>query len=173
MNIAELLKKALADADWTSVSEAYYMLSGERMIEPGETDVFSMFTSIMNKLDDVMESKPEKKPRTPAKKKSRTSVKKKPEVDNDFSIRSNKPSRSIADRQFENKFETMNDVIAEAERESGYDKINDNIKPTSRSRKSYKTKTVKCIECSKSSDVNPVFAKENYICDNCLQRRGR
>ena len=67
----------------------------------------------------------------------------------------------------------MQDIIAEAEKETGYDKINDNVKPSNRSRKSYSTKSVNCTECGSSNEVNPLFARDTYICDRCLQRRGR
>jgi hypothetical protein len=165
MNIATLLKDALISGDWSGVSEAYFMLSGER-IEPLESDTASILLSIMKKLDGLTQSNPKK---ITAKKQKAN----KKQVDSSFSVVSNKPSRKVTDRRNENKFDNMQDIVAEAEKESGYDKINDNIKPSNRSRKSYSTKSVTCTECGSSNEVNPLFARDTYICDRCLQRRGR
>lgn len=168
MNIAKLLKEALTNGDWNFVAQAYFMLSGEK-IEPMESDAFSLLSIILEKIQDITDEKPKKK--KPVKK-TKPKVEKK-ELDNSFSVESNKPSRKVVAKNTSNKFELMQDAIAEAGNESGYDKINDNVKPSQRNRKSYSTKNVVCIDCNKSFDVNPLFAKENYICDNCLQRRGR
>lgn len=170
MNIAALLKEALASGDWSFVAQAYFMLSGEK-VDPMESDAFSLLSVILNKIQEIkddMSDKPKKK--KPDKPKI---IEKKEEIDKQFLMEYNKPSRKISGNQSENKFELMSDAIAEAERESGYDKINDNVTPTKRSRKTYSTKKVVCTECNRSFDVNPMFAKDNYICDKCLQRRGR
>lgn len=168
MNIAQLLKEALSSGDWNFVAEAYYMLSGEK-VDPMESDALSLLSIILEKIQDITDEKPKKK--KPVKK-TKPKVEKK-ELDNSFSLESNKPSRKVVAKNTGNKFELMQDAIAEAGNENGYDKINDNVKPSQRNRKSYSTKNVVCIDCNKSFDVNPLFAKENYICDNCLQRRGR
>ena len=165
MNIATLLRNALVNGDWSEVSEAYFMLSGER-IDPPENDTAAALSIIMKKLDGITANKP-------IKKTNKKQTAKKTEVDKSFSVVSNKPSRKVTDRHSENKFDNMQDIIAEAEKETGYDKINDNVKPSNRSRKSYSTKSVNCTECGSSNEVNPLFARDTYICDRCLQRRGR
>jgi len=179
MNIVELLLKALEDGDWEFVSEAYFLLSGVRK-EPSKSDDMSkMFSRLMSKQDliaatveklhDIIEGSPAPKKKKPVEKKEE-----KPRVDENFSVQSNKSSRKVSDRrQVENKFEGMQDAIAEAEREQGYDKIDDNVERTNRTRKTYTTKTVTCASCGAISEVNPMFARDSYICDRCLQKRGR
>lgn len=178
MNIVELLLKALEDGDWEFVSEAYFLLSGVRK-EPSKSDDLSkMFSRLMSKQDliattveklhDIIEGSPASKKKKPVEKKEE-----KPRVDENFSVQSNKPSRRVTDRHMENKFDDMHDVLAEAEREQGYDKIDDNVERTNRTRKTYTTKTVTCTSCGAISEVNPMFARDGYICDRCLQKRGR
>ena len=176
MNIVELLLKALEEKDWEVVSEAYFLLSGVRKEPSGSDDISKMFQKLMNKQDfianaveklqDLIDGKPKKKKLAAPKKE-------KPAIDENFSVKSNKPSRKVTDRKTENKFEEMHDAMAEAEKEQGYDKIDDNVKRTNRSRRAYSTKTVTCGDCGSTSEVNPLFARDGYICDRCLQRRGR
>lgn len=76
-------------------------------------------------------------------------------------------------RQSGNKFDTMTDLLGDAAKENGFDKINDNIKPCERNRPAFSYKNVTCRECNRSMDVHPMFAKENYVCDKCVGRMGR
>jgi hypothetical protein len=61
-------------------------------------------------------------------------------------------------KEFVNKF----DPGLDADEEDGYDLINDNIKPTERTRKAHKN--VK-VFCQKNIEVDPQFKKEPYFCD--------
>jgi hypothetical protein len=174
MNIAKLLEKALEECNWEFVSDVYEMMTGKRIEPPEPDDVFNMLASISEKISNLesnllSDKKQSVKKKNPAQK---TSISKKTDVQADFSVASNKPSRKISEQFRENRFEQMTDVIHEAERESGYDKINDKIKPSSRQRKAYADKSVTCHECGNTSKVNPMFARENYICDRCLGKRG-
>jgi rubrerythrin len=128
-------------------------------------------SNLTNALNGVISNNTEvKKPMKKSRKKA--TVKKSENNKHDFAIKTNKPSRKVSGNNRKNKFEDMTDIIFEAEREQGYDKINDKIKPTSRDRKSYSTKAVKCVECNKNFDVHPMFVRDNYVCDRCIGRRG-
>lgn len=174
MNIAELLQKALEECNWEFVSDVYEMMTGKRIEPPAPDDVFDMLSNISEKISNLESNllSDKKQPIKNKKPVKKVSTPKKTEVQSDFSVASNKPSRKISGQLRENKFEQMSDVIHEAERESGYDKINDKIKPTSRSRRAYADKSVTCTECNKTFKVNPMFVRDNYICDRCLGKRG-
>jgi hypothetical protein len=64
-------------------------------------------------------------------------------------------------KEFVNKFDPGLDV----DEEDGYDLINDNIKPTERTRKAHKNVKVFCQDCQKNIEVDPQFKKEPYFCD--------
>lgn len=186
MNIAELLEKALEECNWDLVSDVYEMMTGKKIDPPSVDDGFDVLCNITDRLESLESSlvnalglvKTEKNKRP--RKKSTPKTKRKETKENfdsqDFSItesqRVNKPSRNISAEGKVNKFEDMQDVIAEAGRENGYDKIDDNVKPASRKRKSYSTKDVSCVECSKTFSVHPMFVRSNYTCDRCLSKRG-
>jgi hypothetical protein len=178
MNIAELLEKALEECNWDFVSDVYEMMTGKRIEPPAPDDVFDMLCNISDKIANIEYSlSTENKEPVKVKKQSKTTRKKqstakKTENKTDFSVASSKPSRKISGENRENKFEQMTDAIYEAEKENGYDQINDNVKPTSRKRNSYSDKSVTCIECSKTFNVHPMFARSNYTCDRCLGKRG-
>lgn len=53
MNIATLLRNALVNGDWSEVSEAYFMLSGER-IDPPENDTAAALSIIMKNLMELL-----------------------------------------------------------------------------------------------------------------------
>jgi hypothetical protein len=68
----------------------------------------------------------------------------------------------------------MEDVISQAGRDDGFDRINDS-KQTDKKRnirKKYKQVSVTCGSCGNIFQVNPMFARDNYTCDACLTRRG-
>jgi len=176
MNIAELLQKALEECNWDFVADVYEMMTGKRIDPPSPDDVFDILSNISEKISNLEAnlisnpkqlSKSEKKSKTP--KKTMPSEK---ENDSNFSVASSKPSRKISGSNKANKFESMTDIMHEVEKETGYDKINDNVKPTSRNRKSYSEKNVVCNECGKSFNVHPMFVRDNYVCDRCIGRRG-
>jgi hypothetical protein len=68
-----------------------------------------------------------------------------------------------------NKFEEMMGLTID--KEEGYDKINDNVARTPRSRKQYNPELITCNSCNKTFNVNPMFKKENYICDRCVAKK--
>jgi hypothetical protein len=178
MNIANLLQKALEECNWEFVSDVYEMMTGQRIDPPEPDDVFDMLCNISDKIANLesnllSENKNTSKKRKYTKKSAAkiASKKKSPEPIN-FSVASEKKSRKISGDNRENKFEQMTGIMEEAEKESGYDKINDDIKPTSRNRKTYSEKNVKCSECDKTFKVHPMFVRENYLCDRCIGRRG-
>lgn len=178
MNIADLLQKALEECNWEFVSDVYEMMTGKRIDPPEPDDVFDMLCNISDKISNLesnllSENKTAGKKRKYTKKSNTksTNQKKLPESI-DFSVASEKKSRKISGDNRENKFEQMTGVMEEAEKESGYDKINDDIKPTSRNRKTYSEKSVKCSECNNAFKVHPMFVRENYVCDRCIGRRG-
>ena len=182
MNIAELLEKALEECNWDLVSDVYEMMTGKKIDPPTVDDGFDVLCNITDRLASLessivnalgLASNNEKK--KPSRKSTPKVRKKEPKesIDlNNFSAGQNKPSRKVSAEGKVNKFEDMQDAIAEAGRESGYDKINDNVKPTSRRRKSYSTKDVNCVECNKTFSVHPMFVRDNYTCDKCISRRG-
>lgn len=174
MNIANLLQKALEECNWEFVSDVYEMMTGKRIEPPTPDDVFDVLSNISERISNL-ESNLLSEHKKPTKRKravKKASTPKKAEVKSDFSVASEKKSRKISGDNRENKFEQMTDIMEEAEKESGYDKINDDIKPTSRNRKTYSEKNVKCSECDKTFKVHPMFVRENYVCDRCIGRRG-
>lgn len=159
--IADLILSGIESANWELIAQGYYDLTGKNVDIPEQDvdDTNRMLAKMMDRLDKLENGKKTKKKQTNDSK--------------NFSVDSDRPSRKISQRRRENKFETMQDVLIEAEKERGFDKIDDNIKPTARARKQYTPKSVQCSECSSLNQVNPLFARENYICDKCIQRRGR
>lgn len=75
-----------------------------------------------------------------------------------------KPNKIAKDRI--NLFDGMKFDI---DKPDGYDKINDNINRTPRSRNAYKPTHVKCDSCSKEYTVHPSLAREYFICDSCVK----
>lgn len=174
MNIAELLQKALEECNWEFVADVYEMMTGKRVEPPEPDDVLDILDGISKRISNLEYNFLSDKKETTKKKKEviKTDSPKKIEEKTDFSVASNKPSRKISGENRENKFEQMFDVVNEAERESGYEKINDKIEPTARARKAYSDKSVTCGECNKTLKVNPIFVRDNYVCDRCLGKRG-
>lgn len=177
--VADLLHEAITDSEWSLVSEAYYILCGERIDIPEpieEDDTTALLKQMMSRLDSLENEKQAVKPK---KKKGRPRKKKVEEepvskAEDDFTVSGTNRSRKVSDRAVsDNKFEDMEDVISEAGRDNGFDQIND--KQTNRkrnTRKKYKQVNVTCGSCSNTFQVNPMFARENYTCDGCLTRRG-
>lgn len=161
MNISQLLEDGINENNWELIAKAYTMITGNEIDVPENN----------NALSDILDriSKLEKRPKN-----SKGKPQKKTIVNNKFEVKSNKSSRNILDRDKKNKFEDMyDDVSAEAGQDQGFDKIDDNAPRSARNRKSYSEKSVSCSSCGKSYNVHPMFARENYICDKCIPRRGR
>lgn len=177
--VADLLHEAITDSEWSLVSEAYYILCGERIDipePPQEADMAAMLQQMMSRLDNLENNKeparPKRKKGRPKKRKVEEPVSKE---EDDFSVDGENRSRKVSDRaESENKFEDMEDVISEAGRDSGFDQINDSKNPKRKrnTRRKYKQASVTCGSCNNTFQVNPMFARENYTCDGCLTRRG-
>lgn len=166
----DLLFYGIDKSDWSSITEAYFILTGKEVAVPNvvvdSDDTNAMLAQMIDRLNKLENNN---KP-TKNKKKS---VSKHDVSDQEFVAEKTRQSpRTVVKKNRENKFEAMQDAVAEAERERGFDQINDNVKPVERSRKSYTPKQVKCSECGVPNQVHPLFVRDNYTCDRCLQRRG-
>lgn len=164
----DLLQKGIENSDWSHITEAYFTLTGDELSVPENnstaTNTDEFIKTVMDRL-----TKLESKTKSSEKKEPKTSKK---TAEFDFKTKSNKPSRKVSDRKKENKFEQMhNEVFAEAEQEKDFDKIDDNIKPSQRTRKAYSPKSVACTVCGGINEVNPLFAREMYTCDSCIAKR--
>jgi len=126
---------------------------------------------MLNKIEELLliveEMTDEKEePSKPAKKK-RGRPPKKTKQDSDFQVKQQQQSRTpVAGK---NKFEDMLDL--HVDRPEGYDKIDDNVKRTPRTRKGFETIDLFCISCNKTFPVNPIFKKDNYVCDRCVAKK--
>lgn len=168
--VVDLLFYGIDKADWSAITEAYSVLTGKELPTPSTTsnedDTATMLQKMMDRLNKLENNN----------KSTRSKKKDSPKIENkkdDFSTGTNRQSsRTVVKQNRENKFESMRDVLAEAEHERGFDKIDDNIKPVERNRKSYKPKQINCGECGSSNQVHPMFVRDNYVCDRCIQRRG-
>ena len=109
--------------------------------------------------DPVIETKPVKK------KRGRPPKKKAPPKE-DFKV--NK-STSKTPKFTHNKFEEM--MGLDVDKPEGYDKINDDVSRSPRTRSGYKSATMACNDCGKTLDVNPIFKKDNYVCDRCIGKK--
>lgn len=85
------------------------------------------------------------------------------------SVSTPKEEKQVESGKRLNLFETMKGF--EEDKIPGYDKINDNVTPTARSRKRFQMKSVVCTICRKSHDIHPDLARENFICDRCAAKR--
>lgn len=169
--VKELLYEGITDNNWECISEAYQIMAGEKVDVPESEPVDELSVNLKNMLERL--EKLEKK-EPPKKKRGRGRPRTKkpdPKVDENFSIKSPKSKRAVKSSG-QNKFESMAGVLEEAEQEKGFNSIDDSKSPrTERKRREYQTKNVTCSQCNKSFDVNPMFARENYICDKCVSRR--
>ena len=126
---------------------------------------------MLNKIEELlliveeMTDKEEEEPSKPAKKK-RGRPPKKAKRDSDFQVKQTQSRTPVIGK---NKFEDMLDL--HVDRPEGYDKINDNVKRTPRTRKGFETVDLFCISCNKTFQVNPIFKKNNYVCDRCVAKK--
>jgi len=115
-----------------------------------------------NNEEPVEKSKPVKKKRgRPPKKKSE------PKQKEDFIVE--KRGRSKTPEFTHNKFEEM--MGLDVDKPEGYDIIDDSGPRSPRNRNEYQTVTMMCEGCNKKFDINPVFKKDNYVCDRCIGKK--
>jgi hypothetical protein len=175
--IAFMLEEAIDNKDWTLVCNVYSELTGEvKEVEDDKVDNNSSVDEFLSALREKLKKELEQEKKIePKKKVAKKQIKKTVEVkkSDDFTIDRKRKSRKPVTSAGNNKFETMTEIIAEAGRDNGFDKINDSVKPSERTRRPFTNKRISCLECSKSVEVHPMFVKENYVCDNCIQKRGR
>ncbi len=174
--IAFMLEEAIDNKDWTLVCNVYSELTGEiKEIEDDKVEIVDANSFSKEFLSALRKELEQGKKTEPKKKVAKKQIKKTVEVkkSDDFTIDRKRKSRKPVTSAGNNKFETMTEIIAEAGRDNGYDKINDSVKPSERTRRPFTNKRISCLECSKSVEVHPMFVKENYVCDNCIQKRGR
>jgi hypothetical protein len=157
--LASILEEAIDKKDWDLVCQAYSELTGEtKEIEDEQSMVINdlkseILASIREELKQA-QKQPSTKAKPSAKNKSKLTTAKK-QVDANL-----------------NKFEQMQQSYnEEAFKENGFDKINDKVQPSQRTRKAFTMAKITCSECGKSNEVHPMFVKENYVCDRCLRRR--
>lgn len=152
-----LLRDAIDEQDWNLVVEAYLLLTGEELDAPktpdNPGDILSELMSRMSKLEGKETSQKPKSVKT---------------VEEIGPIIPTKSARSKKNVHSTNKFDEMTDLLSEVGKESGFKKINDKVKPIKRSRKPYRPAKVVCIKCKKTFEINPVLAKDNYQCDDCI-----
>lgn len=151
--IIDNIEWAIENKDWNEIATTYELLTGRKIEVPSNDKVVdSQFKELLERVNKLENST--------------TTTK---------SNKSSKAGRKKATARQEekkvNRFEQMVDILPEVDKEDGFDKINDNVKPTSRNRPKFSQKQVTCRECGKTNEVHPMFAKENYICDRCLNRR--
>lgn len=166
----DLLFYGIDKADWSSITEAYFVLTGKELPVPSASNDSDNTTVMLQKMMDRLNKLENNNKPTRNKKKASSKVES--QEDEFVAGPSRQSSRTVVKKNRENKFESMQDAVAEAERERGFDKIDDNVKPVERNRKSYTPKQVKCGECGSSNQVHPLFVRDNYVCDRCIQRRG-
>lgn len=173
--IRELLHEGLTNNEWSCVSEAYFLITGERVQIQEADETMSVLKELMTRIDKLQSDKNE----TPVKKpRKRGRPRKKKVEDNDdtieeFAVRKTKPKDDkIVKASNVNKFESMDGVLEEAEQEKGFNQIDDSkVVKSERARRKYTPAKVTCNQCNKSYEVNPLFAKGNYTCDKCIYRR--
>lgn len=138
---------------------------------------------VINESTSNTEEKPKPKKQTvkkvakkrgrPKGSKNKNTTKKQTPDPYDFSINKKSSERNARQVKWsgENQFEKMMDIAAaEAKEEKGFDKINDKVERTPRAREPYKTVNVVCAKCKKDFNVDPIYVKERYICDDCIVR---
>ncbi len=176
-----MLEEAIDKKDWNLVCQVFSELTGEEKVVEEDVSIDDIKSEILSALMKAVG--PGKKTQT--KKPTKKSVKKLKdiietndrngtiEVVDNFTIKGKRKKASPVVSNGKNKFESMHDAIAEAGQDKNFDKIDDDIKPVERTRRPFSEKAVKCSECNKSVKVHPMFIKENYVCDNCIQKKTR
>jgi hypothetical protein len=140
-------QRAITDQDWATVIHCWEILSGESY-EPLEV------IKAAPKKSRITRDKAVDFEKAPAKKKpkSRGAA----ATMNPVVTRRNK---------FEEMVPTLKVVV-----DAGYDKVNDNVPLTPRTRKPFQPKTVTCT-CGVTQVVAPLFARPDWKCDKCSLKR--
>ena len=125
---------------------------------------------MLNKIEELLlivgeMTDDKEEPEKPAKKK-RGRPPKKAKQEQDFQVKQTQSKTPVVGK---NKFEDILDL--HVDRPEGYDNINDNVKRTPRTRKGFATVDMFCISCNKTFAVNPIFKKDNYVCDRCVAKK--
>lgn len=175
MSLVNLLYSALETGNWSSVSEAYFILTGERVSVPENEDKTKIaIDKVIQRLEQLekidFDSQPKPKPKKRGRPRKAAAQKANNQVAENFNMKPNKPEKTVKAGK-ENKFESMLNVIEEAEQEKGFDLIDDTQKGKKSTRNPYKVVEVSCTMCEKMYNVNPLFARETYTCDKCLTKR--
>ena len=173
------LEEAIDKKDWGLVCQAFFLLTGEeKEVEEDRVEIVDansyskqfhdMKSEILSELRKAVGQEKKTQPKKPLPKKAV-----KPKKSDDFTVERKKKKASPVVSNGKNKFDSMRDAIAEAGQDRDFNKIDDNVKPTERARKPFSERQVECTECNKSVKVHPMFIKENYVCDNCIQKKTR
>lgn len=158
--ISSKLETAIDTQDWQMVCEVFYALTGVNKEIPHDASatVDQVREEVLSSIMSMFSGKKPKTKKAPKKQKLPSNV--------SNSKQTQKSNGKV------NKFETMQDSYAsEAFKDSGFDKINDNVTPAERTRKAFSMQSIRCNECGRNNEVHPMFAKEHYVCDRCLGRR--
>lgn len=178
--IGFMLEEAIDKRDWGLVCQVFSELTGEeKEVEDDKVEIvdansysrqfYDMKSEILSALREELGQEKKTQPKKPSPKKAV-----KPKQSDDFTVERKKRGKaSPVIPNGKNKFDSMHDAIAEAGQDRDFDKIDDKVKPTERTRRPFSERQVECIECNKSVKVHPMFIKENYVCDNCIQKKTR
>lgn len=147
-----MIKSGILERDWNYIKDAYLILTGNDIELPEEEGLIKEMMRRLERLEKG--SKTETPPKKPSKVQNKTKEQK---------VEPAKSNGRI------NKFEEMaKELNLEIKKENGFDKINDNVPPTPRTRKPYTPVTLTCTRCKKTEEVNPMFKKDDYRCNNCI-----
>jgi len=177
--IGFMLEEAIDKKDWNLVCQVFSELTGEEKAVEEDVSIDDIKSEILSALMKAVgpgEKTQTKKPTKKSVKKLKDIIETNDgngtiEVVDNFTVKGKRKKASPVVSNGKNKFESMHDVIAEAGQDKNFDKIDDDIKPVERTRRPFSEKAVKCSECNKSVKVHPMFIKENYVCDNCIQKK--
>jgi hypothetical protein len=180
-----MLQEAIEKKDWNIVCQVFSELTGEDIEAPIDSVEIVDANSYVKEFLSAVRKELQQEKKTQTKKPTKKSVKKLKdiietndgngtiEVVDNFTVKGKRKKATPVLSNGKNKFESMHEAIAEAGQDKNFYKIDDNIKPVERTRRPFSEREVECSECKKRVKVHPMFIKENYICDNCIQKRTR
>ena len=179
--IGFMLQEAIEKKDWNLVCQVFSELTGEEIEIPIDRVEVVDANAYAKEFLSAIRKELEQEKKTQTKKPSKKSVKKLKdtietnaiEIVDNFTVKGKRKKASPVISTGKNKFESMHEAIAEAGQDKNFDKIDDNIKPVERTRRPFSERQIECTECNKSVKVHPMFIKENFICDSCIQKRTR
>lgn len=166
--IGFMLEEAIDKRDWGLVCQVFSELTGEEKTVKDDKNTNSFSKEFLSALRKELGQEKKTQPKKPSPKKAV-----KPKQSDDFTVERKKKKASPVVPNGKNKFDSMHDAIAESGQDKNFDKIDDNVKPTERARKPFFERQVECTECNKTDKVHPMFIKENYVCDKCVQKKTR